>query len=253
MTIGKVRSVIAKHKRPGLPDHVDDAAKEDVCLSSINPWNLPLETLADQTFEMLRDAILEKLNLCLGDYKQTELFRASERHIIKFLDMHAAEQRKNLDAFYKVETYKLFTINNPAFQTYKAEELQILQNARRKRRVQCYVKKQAQMARKIHTDASRALAEKAVTDAQLGADPFENEIQLAAYVRGYYKTAGLRFADNLCQNIQGNLFRKIHAEILGLLEGCLNLNEGDSRCFLSHEYTIVLTEYRRENMRVSYE
>lgn len=234
MTIGEVRTIIAKHKRPGLPDHVDDAAKGDICLTSVNPWNLPLEALANQTFKMLREAVLSMLNDCLGDYKQTELYRASKRHILEFLEMHAIDQRERLDAFYKVETYKLFTINNSAFELYKAQELKLLQDARRKRRVQCYVRKQAQLARKVYSDTSRAAAEKAVTDAQLGPDPFESEIQLAAYVRGYYKTAGLRFADNLCQNIQGNLFQKIHSEILGLLEGCLNLNEGDGK-FLSSQ------------------
>lgn len=152
--------------------------------------------------------------------------------------MHAAEQRTTLDALYRLEAYKLFTINNSAFEIYKAEELKILQDARRKRRVTCYLATHARLNNKsLPADTSRLVA--GVTDAQLGPDPFENEIQLAAYVRGYYKTAGFRFADNVCQTIQGNLFRKVHVEILGLLEGCLNLNEGDG----TYSFQTQLTTY----------
>lgn len=229
MNLAEVRSYIAKHKRPGLPDHIDDAAKEDVCLHAVRPWNLPLERMAQQTFEMLCNAVLGMLDSSLGMYKQTELYRASRRHIQEFLRMHAAEQRTTLDALYSLEAYKLFTINNSAFEIYKVEELKRLQDARRNRRVNCYVDAQARLGRKELTDIARQNARKQVTDDKLGPDPFANEVQLAAYVRGYYKTAGFRFADNVCQTIQGNMFRKIHAEILGLLESHLNLNEGDGK------------------------
>lgn len=239
MDIAEIHTIIAKHTRPGLPDHIDDAAKEDVCLLAVNPWSGPLDRIAKQTFKMLEREVLAKLDSdsCLGAYKQTELYRVSRRHIEEFIRMHAAEQRTTLDALYSLETYKLFTINNSAFEIYKAEELKTLQDARRKRRVHCYLITQARMNNKpLPSESGRAAAEKAVTDAQLLPDPFENEIQLAAYVRGYYKTAGFRFVDNVCQTIQGNLFRKIHAEIFGLLEGCLNLNEGDGT------YPVFLSE-----------
>lgn len=229
MTIAEVREIISKHKRPGLPDHINDSAKEEICLLAVDPWNKPLKTFADHTFKSLREAIIGVLHRLLGKYKQTQLYKISEHHIKEFLDELEVDQRDSLDALYKLETFKLFTINNQAFEVYKAEELKVLEGARRKRRVRCHVMKQAQLQNKTLSDMTRITEEKKVTDDQLGPDPFRNEIQLAAYVRGYYRVAGLRFADNICQNIQGNLFRKVHAEILGLLEGCLELNEGDGK------------------------
>jgi hypothetical protein len=59
------------------------------------------------------------------------------------------------------------------------------------------------------------------------------QIDTAAWVRGYYRVAGHRFADNVLQNILGGLFKKIKAEIPGLLEGLLGLNEGDGMHFFS--------------------
>ena len=80
---------------------------------------------------------------------------------------------------------------------------------------------------KNKADAAKA----AFNDPQvLGRDPFQNEIELAAYVRGYYKTASLRFADNICQTIQGNIFAKVQKEVRQqLLENRLGLNEGDGK------------------------
>ena len=227
MTIDQIRKVIRMHELPGHPDHIDDRAKEDICLRTVRPWSGPLECLAQHTFIMLQEAIIAVLDRKLGHYKQTQLYRASKQHVIEFLAQHKVEQRQRLREFYDLETYTMFTINHSAFEIYKAEELKILLEKRRERRVRCYVIKQAQMAKKLHTVESRAKAEKAVTDDQLRRDPFHNEIELAAYVRGYYKTASLRFADNLCQNIRGNIFAKVQKEILGLLEDRFQLNEGN--------------------------
>jgi hypothetical protein len=233
MTIAEVRVVISKHRRPGHPGIVTDAAREEICLTSILPWNGPLRTIADTTFHMLRSAILKVMDTTLGNYKQTDLFRISKRRILEFLGQHQAEQRQALDRFYELETYKLFTLNEAAFLKYQAEELKILQDARRERRVHCYVQTQAHLAKKNLTEANRLQLERAVTDDQLGPDPFRLEIETAAYVRGYYKTAGYRFSDNLCQSILGNLLRKIQHEIPFLLENYLELNVGDGKTHFS--------------------
>ena len=236
-SIGRVRQIISKHKRPGHPDNVADAAREEICLMSVRKWNGPVERLGDCAFEILRTATMAALNYALGSYQRTDLYCESRRHIRKFLQMHQAEQRTALRSFYDVENYKLFTLNDDAFARYKAEELQLLQARRRERRVKCHIEKQDKKARmegKPLSETKRAELAKSTKDEELGPDPFAREIDTAAYVRGYYKTAGHRFADNLCQNIQGMLFRRVSEEIMNLLEGSLGLNEGDGKsCFLT--------------------
>jgi hypothetical protein len=230
MTIAEVREVISKHRRPGHPEVVTDAAREELCLTSIQAWNGPLKTMVDTTFSMLRYAIMNIMERTLGNYKQTDLFRASKLEILRFLGQHQAQQRRALGELYELETYKMFTLNESDFLKYWAEELKMLQDARRETRVQLYVQKQA---KKILTDTSRRHRERAITDDQLGPDPLRIEIETAAYARGYYKTAGLRFSDNLCQNILGNLLRKIQKEMPLLLENSLELNTRDSKTHLS--------------------
>ena len=235
-SIGKVRQIISKHKRPGHPDSVADAAREEICLMSVRKWNGPVERLGDCAFEILRTATMAALNYALGSYQQTDLYCESKRHIRKFLEKHEAEQRTVFGSFYDLENYKLFTLNDDALARYKAEEFQLLHARRRERRVKCHIDKQGKKARmegKPLTEIIRAELAKSIKDEELGPDPFAREIDTAAYVRGYYKTAGYRFAQNLCQNIQGTLFRRVSEEIMNLLEGLLGLNEGDGKsCFL---------------------
>lgn len=228
MTIAEVKSVISKHRRPGHPGIVTDAAREEICLTSLWPWNGPLKTLSDATFQMLRSAVLRVMDRTIGHYKQTDMFQLSKRKILEFLAQHQADQRRALDAIYELETYKLFTLNEPAFLKYQEEELKLLQAKRRENRVRCYIQRQAFLSKKTLTDASKLQLEKTTTDDELGLDPFRLEIETAAYVRGYYKTAGYRFADNLCQSILGNLLKTIQKEIPFLLENYFQLNNGDS-------------------------
>lgn len=225
MSLAGIRSVINKHRRPGHPDNVTDAAREEICLRSVRPWKGPLEALSSTTYRQLKEAILANLNRCLGAYKQTDLYKQSKIHIIEFLEMHRREQDMYLVSFYDLERYRLFTINDEAFKRYKAEELKILQDRRRGRRALCLAEKRI-MSGEQKGDLKKVAA--GIKDDELGPDPFAQEIDLAAYVRGYYRTAGVRFADNLCQNIQGMLFRKVHDEIAFLLEGLLGINDGDS-------------------------
>jgi hypothetical protein len=231
MTIAEVREIISSHRQPGHPGDVPAAAREEICLMAVALWKSPLEKLADETFSMLRTAVLGvlKSQRTLGKYQQTELFRKSERHIVKFLEIHQNKQRVILQAFHNLESYKLFTVNNEAFMRYKAEELRLLQSKRREYRVRCHVDKMAFLNKKTISDAQRPAAEKAVTDEQLGPDPFALEIDTAAFVRGYYRTAGSRFADNLCQSLVGNLFKNIKEEIKFLLEKHLELDTGDCK------------------------
>ena len=241
MTIAEVRTIISKHRRPGHPGIVTDSAREEICLMSLWPWDGPLQVLSDVTFQKLRSAVLRVMDRTLGHYRQTDLFRLARRKILESLGQHQADQRRSLNALYALETYKLFTLNEPAFLKYQQEELKILQAKRREIRVSCYVKKQAALSKKALSDVSRLQLEKSVTDDELGPDPFKLEIETAAYVRGYYRTAGYRFSDNLCQSILGNLLKNIQKEIPFLLETHFELNRGDSKYPVLRSPTAKLT------------
>jgi hypothetical protein len=74
----------------------------------------------------------------------------------------------------------------------------------------------------------------------LGPDPFERELDVAAYIRGYYDTARLRFTDSVCANMNSRYFQKIAKEIDYLLERKFELDNGDGM-FLTNFY---ITDWR---------
>lgn len=222
-SVKQIRAVISKHRRPGHPDNVTDAARQELCLESLRAWEAPLNVLANTIFSKLRLAVLGALKKSLGKYRQTDLYKRSKYYIEEFLELHRKDQVTRSTSFLDLELYQLFTINDGAFCQYKNEELKMLTDHRRKIRAKCFAEGKPNDLVRIANN------QKAVKDEQLGPDPFAQEIDLAAYVRGYYRTAGARFADNICQNIQGMLFRKVSQEITLLLEGQLKINQGDSK------------------------
>ncbi|RDW75287.1 hypothetical protein BP6252_06429 [Coleophoma cylindrospora] len=247
-SIGDIRDRIEQSRFPGQPDNVSYRVKEEYCLQSVYYWERPMETLMTTAFSSLRKKIHEVLKEALKGYNETELYRRSRDALDDFLDKHEASQREKIQQIFELESDMVYTINEPAFNINKARELAILQKARRERRARMWVDKE-NANKKALTKEQMTQAIKRVTDEQLGIDPFKEEMDLAGYLRGYYVTAGLRFADNVCQNIQGNLFNKIKGSIRDLLEGLLDLNKDGSeetcRMLLAEDSGVVL---RRRNL-----
>jgi hypothetical protein len=232
-TIGEIRCRINEHARAGVPDSVNDQVKNEMCMQSVTPWEGPLEKMVDKTLGMLRKdshAILFKV---LSKWQQTQLFKQSVQQINAFFDDFENMYRAEAAALYELETYKLFTINTLAWEEYSQEEGLYLRRARKAVRAKAYVNKELAMRRRpqFKDEAARKKAIAEVKDEQLGKDPFEKEMEVAAYLRGYYKTAALRFVDSVCLSINGKLFKKAKEAIFYYLEGQLGLNSGKGKFF----------------------
>jgi len=246
MSIGDIKRSIETHGRTGVPDFVSHKVREDFALDAIEPWNLPLATFIENTFTMLRSQILSTLSSILEKHQNTSLLKRSQDFIEEFLKKHEDQQRATLMEFYETEKSGLFTINVDAFNQHKSEALKALRTHRRNRRLDCYVAKNFQTGRfkddgtGTKEAAAREKFKKEITDTMLGPDPFETELDVAAYIRGYYDTARLRFTDFVCANMKSRYFQKIAKEIDYLLERKFELDNGDGK-FLTNFY---ITELR---------
>jgi hypothetical protein len=227
--IEEIRLRINEHARAGVPDSVNDQVKNDMCRQSVTPWEGPLEKMVDKTLQMLRSGTEQILLSVLSKWQQTQLFKQSSEHMKAFFDEFENLYRPEATALYELETYKLFTVNTLAWEEYSQEEGAYLRQARKTARAKAYIKKELAMRRRppYKDEAARLKAVAEVKDEQLGKDPFEKEMEVAAYVRGYYKTAALRFVDSVCLSINGKLFRSAKDNIFFYLEGQLGLNACD--------------------------
>jgi hypothetical protein len=246
--LSDIRQYIAKHKSAGQPGLVHPKTQNELCLQSINPWSQVLEIFMAQTFSIVREQLLLILHKNLGIYEQTELYKAASELLGRFLDGFQREQETALRQLYEVENYKSFTINQTSIADHKAKELEALTLARRQVRARAVVDQQMRLdpKKKLPADLTKEERNKIlnkrmaeVKDEQLGPDPFRLELDVAAYVRGYYMTAAFRFVDSVCLSVQAKFFREIRENILFHLEKELGITtpRDGKHLFHRHDFT----------------
>ncbi|KAI0968106.1 dynamin family protein [Xylaria arbuscula] len=215
MDIRDIRTQVRKKQRPGMPrDLVPDEVRETMCLNAVKKWQGPLETYIDKTAELLEAVTNQALEESLGVLRRRLIFKECHSCLKEFIDRIVTDQRARLSEMFDSETYQMYTINEEAFTRYKAQELEQLRRARAIYRLKAValiewnydIKTLKEMSEDERTKENRILAQNLP---KVGNDPFETEIEVAAFVRGYYNTAAARFVEGITMNVNSNLFRNI--------------------------------------------
>lgn len=247
-TLDGIRQTIANHTRPGLSSLPNEKTHNELCMLAVDTWETPLEVFGQATFDLVRKQIETILYKRLEKYAQTELFRAAKAELTKFMDEHENEQQKVMQDIFQMERYKIFTVNKAAMNANKQNEYQLLQKARRATRAKAVAQRKMRSDPKKYPlemdyeERSRILKKKTaeVKDEELSADPFDEELQVAAYVRGYYLTAATRFVDNVCLSINAKLFRGIRESIFMYLENVLDIHSASEGMHNQSILTFIL-------------
>lgn len=229
MSLSDIRQTIQRNSKAGRPGFVSPQVHEEYALQAISFWSAPLDTFLQHTFRLLREQVFSALEYTLSQHLHTELYRESVRHIEQFLATHEEHQKQVSHEFYKGEGRSLFTINNQLFDRFKAEAHEYLKRARHDARLNGFVDahfKAKPNAEEERIARDREAFKKTITDDVLGPDPFAKELDVAAYIRGYYTTARTRFCDQVCANIHSRFFYVISEEINYFLETKFKLDEG---------------------------
>ncbi|KAI9743011.1 MAG: hypothetical protein M1818_003306 [Claussenomyces sp. TS43310] len=230
-SLDSIRDLIKKKTTHGIPGTVPREVNEKLCLDSVEAWKGPMEVFLEQTTEDLRvqaDAILRDV---LSKWQQTQLHKESRRLLSEFLGRYEIAQAVANHELYELEQQRILTINDIAFNHHRDEEGRTLRMSRKMLRIRAVLEKDIRFKNKLMSDGQRKAAEKQA-EAQLGRDPFEAEMNVAIDLRGYYKTAALRFADSVCLSTNGKLFRGVRNTIFFYLEKALGITQGDGeeRC-----------------------
>jgi hypothetical protein len=223
-SLALIRRKIEEHTKAGLPGVVSPQVYTDLCLNSVQPWDKPCARLLVLTINMLRENADAALLNVFQKWSQTQLYKLSRELLAKFFDKLQETQKEALEALCDLEANNDFTVNKLALATYKMSEGNGIRKMRREHRAKMKV---INDGRRFKTDEQRKAAEKdAVEKGDLGPDPFEPELEVASYVRGYYKTAALRFVDSTCLSIHGKLFSDVRKKIPHYLENELQVYTG---------------------------
>ncbi|KAI1499914.1 P-loop containing nucleoside triphosphate hydrolase protein [Biscogniauxia marginata] len=215
MDIKDIRNEITRKKRPGMPrDLVPDEVRETMCLDAVKKWEAPLETYICKTAELLERISNQALEDSLGVLRRRMIFKECKTYLKQFLDQAVGSQRGRLSEMYDSETYQMYMMNEDSFTRYKAQEMDQLTRARAIHRLKAVALVKWDYPIKKIEDMSEEEKheERKVLNTQLpkiGKDPYETEIEVAGFVRGYYMTAATRFVERVTMDVNSSLFRTI--------------------------------------------
>lgn len=199
MNIREIRDDILRKKRPGMPQHlVPDEVRDSLCLRAVEKWTFPLETYIKKTAELLEDTAHTALEESLGGLRQRLIFRECRHHLSAFITQQVASQRGLLTDMLNTEAYMIFVLNNDAFEDCKAKEMKELERVRGILRLKAmtYIDwNYATKALEKMTPEEKAWERKAFDThlPKLSKDPYETEIGVAGFVRGYYMSMHSRY------------------------------------------------------------
>ncbi|KAF3351970.1 hypothetical protein VDGD_05370 [Verticillium dahliae] len=235
-SIGAIRADIQAKTKAGMPNIVPSEVYNDLCKLAVKHWNHPMLVFLEAVMSHLQVIVNQALDQAFGKLKRRLVFKDSKRHMEAFLSSRRSKALEFLTELYEMESYQLFTINHDAFTLYEQEEGRLLKRYRHYVRWQAFVGEKCESSDKtaashFNSDWDRMTPDQRASeqrrhDAELikmGPDPFEKELKVAAYVRGYYRLAALRFAETTTLYVTSRMFPSIVKELDMYLETQLGL------------------------------
>ncbi|OAA57100.1 dynamin family protein [Niveomyces insectorum RCEF 264] len=211
-TLQAVRDIIASKSKPGMPGIVTEDVYNSLCMEAVKPWLGPLHRLVDKVYTLLDTKLYEILYDALGNLRERLIFKMALSILKKFLVDRLDSVRRTLLAHYNLETRKFFTLDSESLARHERAEAKILARHRHHHRMVAYLGDKGadrppprpweEMAEEERLREEARMNQEAV---KLGPDPFKAELDVCAYVRGYYLTASTRFIDTCTLHVFSGL------------------------------------------------
>ncbi|SPJ89719.1 related to Mx protein [Fusarium torulosum] len=232
-TLRQVRDEIKSKTRAGVPDIITEEVYNDMCRESIEPWAGPMKAFLNQVMNLLSEMLEKALSASFARLNKRLIYRECKKILSEYLEERRRETIGALDLVYRLETYGLFTVNQEAFRRYQKDEQILLTRYRHQMRMQAagYGDGRPPIPWESLTEEKRAADEKRRESelTKLGPDSFERELEVVAYVRGYYRLAALRFADAIALHITNGMIPHIQRNLPYHLDRKLGLAGADAK------------------------
>ncbi|KAG6010217.1 hypothetical protein E4U21_007694 [Claviceps maximensis] len=256
-TIRQVRTEIQAKTTSGMPDRTSDEVYQDLVTESVRPWKGPMDVFITQTMKDLLQNLGTALNESLGSLKKRSIYKKANEHLRSCIEEHKLAICSDLNLLYQDEVERLLTFNEETFKQYRAKEQIELTRFRHCLRMKAigpdpgkFVPGDQLSEDKRDQDTRKRVAELA----RIGPDKFEREIEVVAYVRGYYRLAALRFADAVSQRVICRMIPSIRRQLPFYMEEKLGLRCPDAaRVYVELMEEDDRTAEMRKNLKVEKE
>ncbi|KAK3492203.1 P-loop containing nucleoside triphosphate hydrolase protein [Neurospora hispaniola] len=212
----ELRTIIRRSAIPGQPGLVSASVYEPLYTEAARTWGPHLENFVNQTIQFLHNEVMKILDNAFSNLKNRAVYRESVEHMKYFMEKHKEEVRNQLNLIYNLETQRIFTKDEDALQRNKAAEKRILERHRHFLRMAVRTGESPAIRKMEELTEEELVQEQAKMAKELkviGPDPYDQEITVAAYVRGYYLTAASRFIDIVAIHIMSGLLPRVASVI----------------------------------------
>jgi hypothetical protein len=201
-----------------MPNSIPDAVKQDLCKESVRTWEKEVQIFITETMRLVAAEMAKVLDVAFAGLQKRAVYREAKVHLNDFLKEHAENLRSRLMYAFQLEGHQLYTLNEQFFQLNQESELRELMRHRHHYRWAAFTKDESNTRPKAlgEMNADEKKKEAATMDDQakkMGRDTFQQELEVCAYVRGYFLTAASRFIDNTSLHIVSGLFPTVASQI----------------------------------------
>ena len=167
---------ILKEAHVGLPGQIDPKATKRMIHFSVNVWAEPLEEFLESSLKMCQSLISNRMTAAFSTWQQTLLQIRSQEICAAFFDRVAGQLQAIVGDIYKRELSKPMMLDKEAVNTANEKALAMLVSRRRDHRALKYLEEHEIAIERTPNRQNKAERLAKVTDAQLGPDPYAQEV-----------------------------------------------------------------------------
>lgn len=235
-TLEEIRVIIQSKRQPGVPDSIPDSVYQFLCTESVQPWGRPVNTFLKETTKLVNAQLHRALETAFSVLKKRSVYREARTYLDAFLKTHRENLTVQLHYALNLERRRMYTVNDTFFTANKESELRELTRHRHFYRWAA-MGQAGQDERPRPRDYSKMTEEERQNEQarmakeapKMGKDPYQQELEVGAYIRGYYLTAASRFIDYVSLHILSGLFPTVAVDIQQHLDRKLGLLDQPGR------------------------
>ncbi|KAK1759895.1 P-loop containing nucleoside triphosphate hydrolase protein [Echria macrotheca] len=224
-----IRILINQNATPGQPGLVSPQVYTPLYTDAARMWAGHLDHFVNKTLSFLEKHIMSCMHHSFQHMKNTVVYRESKKHLAQFISERHQALSDQLRLIHRLESSRLFTKDEESLSRHKTQEKKMLVRHRHHWRWAAHCgTEDPEKPRNLNELTEEERAQEALKQqkeaAKMGPDPFEHELEVAAYVRGYYLTAANRFIDNVALHVMAGLFPHVSTVIDNYLHEKLGLS-----------------------------
>ena len=213
----------------GIPTTADPRADEELISKASERWDQPLtellEDIRHHTFTHIEETLTDVLREWQGTAIFTEAHRAVKIALKSIMETHC----HNAMNFLRAELRKPITFDDEDLHHRYQKELGVISQARLQRRAKAYLDYKEGLTGKKTEGLERSKKTSALCrdPKDLGPDPYKDQIEAVARVRGYYTAAANGLVNTIAKLQNSEIFHRCQRELGRELQKALNIEGRD--------------------------